>query len=130
MEKFDIEKYNKNPNRPIVDEEGHSVRVLCTNLMEKSDRGRYVILGLVKRIDENGKPYDSVETYTWRGEPCLRESKQLYFSPSTKICWVCLFKDEDFPDIPRAEVTNSRMQMLVYKALPGFIDCKEVEWEE
>lgn len=130
MEKFDIEKYNKNPNRPIIDEEGHPVRVLCTDLMEKSDRGRYVILGLVKRIDENGKPYDSVETYTWRGEPCLRESRQLYFSPSTKICWVCLFKDEDFPDIPRAEVTNSRTQMLVYKALPGFIDCKEVEWEE
>lgn len=130
MEKFDIEKYNKNPNRPIIDEEGHPVRVLCTDLMEKSDRGRYVILGLVKRIDENGKPYDSVETYTWRGEPCLRESRQLYFSPSTKICWVCLFKDEDFPDIPRAEVTNSQTQMLVYKALPGFIDCKEVEWEE
>lgn len=129
MEKFDIEKYNKNPNRPIIDEEGHPVRVLCTDLMEKSDRGRYVILGLVKRIDEYGKPYDSVETYTWRGEPCLRESRQLYFSPSTKICWVCLFKDEDFPDIPRAEVTNSRTQMLVYKALPGFIDCKEVEWE-
>lgn len=130
MEKFDIEKYNKNPNRPIIDEEGHPVRVLCTDLMEKSDRGRYVILGLVKRIDENGKPYDSVETYTWRGEPCLRESRQLYFSPSTKNCWVCLFKDEDFPDIPRAEVTNSQTQMLVYKALPGFIDCKEVEWEE
>lgn len=54
MEKFDIEKYNKNPNRPIIDEEGHPVRVLCTDLMEKSDRGRYVILGLVKRIDENG----------------------------------------------------------------------------
>ena len=130
MEKFDIEKYNKNQNRPIIDEEGHPVRVLCTDLMEKSDRGRYVILGLVKRIDENGKPYDSVETYTWRGEPCLRESRQLYFSPSTKNCWVCLFKDEDFPDIPRAEVTNSQTQMLVYKALPGFIDCKEVEWEE
>ena len=130
MEKFDIEKYNKNPNRPIIDEEGHPVRVLCTDLMEKSDRGRYVILGLVKRIDENGKPYDSVETYTWRGEPCLRESRQLYFSPSTKNCWVRLFKDEDFPDIPRAEVTNSQTQMLVYKALPGFIDCKEVEWEE
>lgn len=27
MEKFDIEKYNKNPNRPIIDEEGHPVRV-------------------------------------------------------------------------------------------------------
>ena len=130
MEKFDIERYNKNPNRPIIDEEGHPVRVLCTDLMEKSDRGRYVILGLVKRIDENGKPYDSVETYTWRGEPCLRESRQLYFSPSKKICWVCLFRDEDFPDIPRAEVTNSGMQMLAYKALPGFIDCKEVEWED
>lgn len=130
MEKFDIEKYNKNPNRPIIDEEGHPVRVLCTDLMEKSDRGRYVILGLVKRIDENGKPYDSVETYTWRGEPCLRESRQLYFSPSKKICWVCLFKDEDFPDIPKAEVTNSGTQMLAYKALPGFIDCKEVEWED
>lgn len=130
MEKFDIEKYNKNPNRPIIDEEGHPVRVLCTDLMEKSDRGRYVILGLVKRIDENGKPYDSVETYTWRGEPCLRESRQLYFSPSKKICWVCLFKDEDFPDIPKAEVTNSGTQMLVYKALPGFIDCKEVEWDD
>lgn len=75
MEKFDIEKYNKNPNRPIIDEDGHPVRVLCTDLMEKSDRGRYVILGLVKRIDENGEPYDSVETYTWRGEPCLRESR-------------------------------------------------------
>ena len=24
MEKFDIEKYNKNPNRPIIDEEGAS----------------------------------------------------------------------------------------------------------
>lgn len=130
MEKFDIEKYNKNPNRPIIDEEGHPVRVLCTDLMEKSDRGRYVILGLVKRIDENGKPYDSVETYTWRGEPCLRESRQLYFSPSKKICWVCLFKDEDFPDIPKAEVTNSGTQMLAYKALPGFIDCKEVEWDD
>ena len=130
MEKFDIERYNKNPNRPIIDEEGHPVRVLCTDLMEKSDRGRYVILGLVKRIDENGKPYDSVETYTWRGEPCLRESRQLYFSPSKKICWVCLFKDEDFPDIPKAEVTNSGTQMLAYKALPGFIDCKEVEWDD
>ena len=130
MEKFDIEKYNKNPNRPIIDEEGHPVRVLCTDLMEKSDRGRYVILGLVKRIDENGEPYDSVETYTWRGEPCLRESRQLYFSPSKKICWVCLFKDEDFPDIPRAEVTNSETHVLAYEALPDFIGYKTFEWKD
>lgn len=130
MEKFDIEKYNKNPNRPIIDEEGHPVRVLCTDPMEKSDRGRYVILGLVKRIDENGEPYDSVETYTWRGEPCLRESRQLYFSPSKKICWVCLFKDEDFPDIPRAEVTNSETQVLAYEALPDFIGYKTFEWKD
>lgn len=75
MEKFDIEKYNKNLNMPIIDEEVHPVRVLCTGLMEKSDRGRYVILGLVKRIDENEEPYDRVETYIWRGEPCLRESR-------------------------------------------------------
>ena len=97
--------------------------------MEKSDRGRYVILGLVKRIDENVEPYDRVETYTWRGEPCLRESRQLYFSSSKKICWICLFKDEDFPDIPRAEVTNSETQVLAYEVLPDFIGYKTFEWK-
>lgn len=130
MEKFDIEKYNKNPNRPIIDEEGHPVKVLCTDLRERFDRGRYTILGLVKRIDENGVPYDSVEIYTWRGEPCLCDSRQLYFSPSKKICWVCLFRDKDFPDIPRAEVANSETQMLAYKALPDFIGYKTFEWDE
>lgn len=130
MEKFTLEKYNKNPNIPIIDEDGYPVRILCTDLRDKYNRKKYPILGLVKRIDENGAPYDSIEIYTWRGEPCLCESRQLYFSPSAKICWVCLFRDEDFPDIPRAEVTNSESQLLAYKALPDFIDYKTFEWED
>lgn len=130
MEEFTLEKYLENPNIPIVDGEGHSVRILCTDLRDKQDRERYPILGLVERIDESGEPYDSPGIYTRQGEPGIYGSKRLYFSPPKKKCWVCLFRDENFPDIPNAEVTNSETQMLVYKALPGFIDCKEVEWEE
>lgn len=130
MEKFNLKKYLENPNVPIIDEEGHPVTILYTDLRERFDRGKYTILGLAKRIDEKGEPYDSVEIYDSQGEPGVYESRPLYFSPLKKKCWVCLFRDENFPDIPNAEVTNSETQMLVYKALPGFIDCKEVEWEE
>lgn len=88
MEQFTLEKYLEDPNKPIVDREGHSVRILCTDFREKFERGKYPILGLVKMIDEKGEPYDIVEIYDSQGEPCLRESRQLYFSPSKKICWV------------------------------------------
>ena len=65
-----------------------------------------------------------------KGHLCYAHQGSCILIVRQKICTVCLFRDEDFPDMPRAEVTKSESQLLAYKALPDFIDCKEVECEE
>lgn len=65
-----------------------------------------------------------------KGHLCYAHQGSCILIVRQEICTVCLFRDEDFPDIPRAEIISSGTQMLVYMALPDFIDCKEVELKE
>ena len=65
-----------------------------------------------------------------KGHLCYAHQGSCILIVRQKIYTVCLFKDEDFPDIPNAEVTNSETQMLAYKALPDFIGYKTFEWDE
>ena len=47
MEQFSLEKFLENPNRKVVTRDGRSVRIICTNRLDKS----FPVIALVNNED-------------------------------------------------------------------------------
>ena len=96
MEKFTLEKYLENPNVPIIDEDGRSVRIMCADFRGLCKGEQIMILGLVERPDRDGKIYNSTEAFTRQGAPMLCTSRQLYFNCKPKNMYGMPFQGRGF----------------------------------
>lgn len=61
MKQFDLKEFLKNPTRPIVTRDGHDVRIICTNRIDKT----HPILALL--FEDEDRDREVVYQYTAKG---------------------------------------------------------------
>ena len=88
MKQFDLEKYLKNPSRKVVTRDGRSVRIICTNRIDKT----HSILALL--FEDEDRDREEVYQYTAKGEyyPNAISPHDLFFAPIKKEGWVNMYK--------------------------------------
>lgn len=123
MEQFSLDKYLKNPTRPIVTRDGRSVRIVCTD-------GRYENYPIVALVEnEDGKK--DVETYTIEGSsidgyehPC-----DLFFSPEKKEGWINIYRHEGQNSTSSKSIYDTKKEALRWR-FKNYVDTVQIEWEE
>ena len=84
MKQFDLQEFLKNPTRPIVTRDGHAVRIICTNRIDKT----HSILALLFEDEDSDR--EEVYQYTAKGEyyPNASSPHDLCFAPIKKSGWI------------------------------------------
>ena len=126
MEQFCLSEYLKNPTRPIVTRDGHSVRIICTDRI--SD---YPVVALV--ICEYS---EDLISYTNDGKVYtnLEDDYDLFFAPETKtkrVGWmnVCKYGDDKHFSLVGGVIHPTREQALTER--PDYVvDTIQIKWEE
>lgn len=126
MEQFSLSEYLKNPTRPIVTRDGHSVRIICTDRI--SD---YPVVALV--ICEYS---EDLISYTNDGKVYtnLEDDYDLFFAPETKtkrVGWmnVCKYGDDKHFSLVGGVIHPTREQALTER--PDYVvDTIQIKWEE
>ena len=123
MKQFSLEEFKKNPNRKVVTRDGHSVRIVCTDV--KND---YPIIALVS-YDEGE------ELFFYKPDgTCIVEYESkvdLFFAPEKKTIWGNLYSTQlgttfsgDFYKTEEAALKEKA------KDFSKYITTFKVEWEE
>ena len=88
MEQFSLDEFLKNPTRPIVTRDGHDVRIICTNRIDKT----HSILALL--FEDEDRDREVVYQYTAKGEYYAYASSphDLYFAPIKKEGWINVYR--------------------------------------
>lgn len=126
MKQFDLQEYLKNPTRPIVTRDGHSVRIICADRI--SD---YPVVALV--ICEYS---EDLISYTNDGKVYtnLEDDYDLFFAPETKtkrVGWmnVCKYGDDKHFSLVGGVIHPTREQALTES--PDYVvDTIQIKWEE
>lgn len=84
MKQFNLEEYNKNPNRKVVTRDGHPVRIICTD----HDNISYPIVGAIKGYDF---PFCFGEDGYVVGSKC-NDANDLFFTTEKHEGWVNIYK--------------------------------------
>ena len=127
MKKFSLEEFKKNPNRKVVTRDGHSVRIICTDVM-----GDYPVVGLIMREDnrEITSNFKKDGTYLTDKNKCWRD---LFFEPEKKEGWVNVYRHSE---------NYIRTGVVIFKTKEGamegisvingdkYVDTIHIEWEE
>ena len=125
MEQFSLEKYLENPNRKVVTRDGRSVRIVCTNKLDKN----YPVLALVRNED-----YEMCYSYTTFGKLYTNQSisreLDLFFAPVKKSSWINLYKmNSIISPGPRAYDTKEEAESAAGDK-SYYISTVKIEWEE
>ena len=125
MEQFSLEKYLENPNRKVVTRDGRSVRIVCTNKLDKN----YPVLALVRNED-----YEMCYSYTTFGKLYTNQSinreLDLFFAPEKKSAWINLYKmNSIISPGPRAYDTKEEAESAAGDK-SYYISTVKIEWEE
>ena len=125
MEQFSLEKYLENPNRKVVTRDGRSVRIVCTNKLDKN----YPVLALVRNED-----YEMSYSYTTFGKLYTNQSicreLDLFFAPDKKSGWINLYKmNSIISPGPRAYDTKEEAESVAGDK-SYYVSTVKVEWEE
>ena len=88
MKQFDLQEFLKNPTRPIVTRDGHDVRIICTNRIDKT----HSILALL--FEDEDRDREVVYQYTAKGEYYAHASSphDLCFAPIKKEGWINVYR--------------------------------------
>ena len=129
MKPFNLNEYLANPSREIITEDGHPVRIICTD----AKNYRYPIIALVE-ID--GK--ERVFKYTENGSYIVgvKHKYDLCFKPVIKKGWVNIFKPANqMPCILTSVIYNTKEDALNFIKANKCVhtDCIKtvcIEWEE
>ena len=131
MKPFNLNEYLANPSREIITEDGHPVRILCTD----AKNCKYPIIALVE-ID--GK--ERVIKYTENGSYLegVKHKQDLYFKPVAKKGWIIIFKSvyNQMPCVLTSVIYNTKEDAMHFiKDNKGaYPDCIKkpicIEWEE
>lgn len=126
MKQFSLDEYLKNPTRPIVTRDGHSVRIICTD--RKSDD--YPIVALLQGpLCEN--------TWCYRRDGLWLEntetSRDLLFAPENKSGWVNIYRTTFGTQV--GEIYNSKEDAETLakdyeRAVAAYVTTIKIEWEE
>ena len=115
MKQFNLEEYNKNPNRKVVTKDGKNVTIHCTNF-----RG---IFPIIAEIESVGKSF----SYNEDGKISYVESSiyDLFFAPEKHEGWINLFKDHDSKYVGYKIFESKEEAEKV-----GSTTTIKIEWEE
>lgn len=88
MKQFDLQEFLKNPTRPIVTRDGHDVRIICTNRIDKT----HPVLALL--FEDEDRDREEVYQYTSKGEyySNARSPHDLCFAPIKKEGWINVYR--------------------------------------
>ena len=125
MGEFNLEKYLENPNRKVVTRDGRSVRIVCTNKLDKN----YPVLALVRNED-----YEMCYSYTTFGKLYTNQSinreLDLFFAPVKKSAWINLYKmNSIISPGPRVYDTKEEAESAAGDK-SYYISTVKIEWEE
>ena len=129
MKPFNLKEYLANPSREIITEDGHPVRIVCTD----AKNCKYPIVALVE-IDEKERVIKYTENGTYLEG--VKHKQDLYFKPATKKGWINLFKPvNQMPCILTSVIYKTKEDALNFiKANKcANTDCIKticIEWEE
>lgn len=126
MEQFSLAEYLKNPTRPIVTRDGNSVRIICTNRVDKT----HSILALLFEDEDSDR--EEVYQYTPKGEyyPNAISPHDLCFAPIKKEGWVNIYHYDGIGSSNASRrIYDTKEEALIYKN-KGYVDTVKIEWEE
>lgn len=125
MKQFNLEEYQKNPNRKVITRDGESVRIVCTDMIGTS----YPVLAICKMdpTHECCKSYTTDGKFFTEGDT----DSDLFFAPEKKEGWLTLYKDEDgrvaigtvYP------IGSEKIAKMASEDKDYVATCK-IEWEE
>ena len=124
MKQFDLQEFLKNPTRPIVTRDGHDVRIICTNRIDKT----HPVLALLFE-DKNR---EVVYQYTPKGEYFSYASSphDLFFVPEKKSGWINLYKiNSIISPGPQAYNTKEEAESAAGNR-SDYISTIKIKWEE
>lgn len=131
MEQFSLAEYLKNPTRPIVTRDGRSVRIICTDRIDKMLKTFMPIVALVQCKDG-----ESIMSFSANGEYYPNESRpqDLFFAPepkTKKVGWmnVCKYGDSEHVILVGNVIFPTREEALKCKSEYG-VDTIQIRWEE
>lgn len=106
MKQFDLQEFLKNPTRPIITRDGRSVRIICTDRIDKMLKTFMPIVALVQCKDG-----ESIMSFSANGEYYPNESRpqDLFFAPepkTKKVGWMNVNKSS-------METTNTSLSWVV-----------------
>ena len=89
MKQFNLEEYLKNPSKKVVTRDGRSVKIYCTDYMDKFSR--FIIAKIEGNeysysFREDGRYVDHVET-----------DSDLFFAPEKHEGWINIYFGKDGP---------------------------------
>lgn len=131
MKQFDLQEYLKNPTRPIVTRDGRSVRIICTDRIDKMLNTFMPIVALVQCKDG-----ESIMSFSANGEYYPNESRpqDLCFAPEPKtkrVGWMNVNKygDDKHFSLVGGVIHPTREQALTER--PDYVvDTIQIRWEE
>lgn len=131
MEQFSLSEYLKNPTRPIVTRDGRSVRIVCTDRINKMLNTFFPIVALVRCKDG-----ESIMSYSENGQYYTNESRpqDLFFAPEPKtknVGWMNVYKygDDKHFSLVGGVIHPTREQALTER--PDYVvDTIQIRWEE
>ena len=122
MKRFTLTEYLKNPDIPVVTEDGKPVRIICTDRF-----GGYPVLALVSRTYVFGEKGEDLGEYNEFGES-VHGNGQLFFKPVDKTKWVCVFLGKK-PDEPEIIITDNEHNLEIYKTRYDFAGCVKYRYK-
>ena len=126
MKQFNLEEYLKNPNRKIITRDGKSVRIICTDRVDKT----HTILALL--FENENSDREEVYQYTSKGEYFSYASSphDLFFAPIKKEGWINLYKiNSIISPGPQAYNTKEEAESAAGNR-SNYISTIKIKWEE
>ena len=122
---FDLEEYQKNPNRKVITRDGRSVRIVCTDMIGTP----YPVLAVSKK----DPTHESCNSYTIDGKLYTEGDSRadLFFAPEKKEGWVNIFDLSEGPCLGRVYSSKEVAEAMSKKCgLHPYIATVKIEWEE
>lgn len=126
MKQFNLQAFLKNPTRPIVTRDGHSVRIICTNRIDKT----HSILALL--FEDEDRDREEVYQYTSKGEyfPNASSPHDLFFAPIKKEGWINIYHYDGIENANAARRIYDTKEEALACGNKGCVDTIKIEWEE
>ena len=121
MKQFNLEEYQKNPNRRVITRDGRSVRIVCTDMIVTS----YPIL-VICRVDPT---HDCYYSYTLNGKHNNVDSRlDLFFAPEKRSGWINIY--DRTGDAHASRCIYGTEEEALKCTSKERVDTIKIEWEE